>query len=225
MQVLNGFVKIHRKLIQWGWYQDNVVKGVFLHLLLTAAFQDGEWMGQKIKSGQVITSYGHLAEDLGFGVRQIRTAINKLKSTCEITSTSTSKYTIITIVNWEDYQCFDSDPTNSKTSIKTNDRQASDKQETSERQHRKNVKNVKNVKKVVVQPQLFEIKSFISENQLNVDAEKFFEHYENAGWKTSHGKNVTDWESLLLKWHETEKSKPSTYQTGYSGIRNLADED
>ncbi|MFR5790585.1 MAG: hypothetical protein ACLUFA_09410 [[Clostridium] leptum] len=36
---LNGFVKIHRKLVQWGWYTDNVVKGVFLHILLTANFK------------------------------------------------------------------------------------------------------------------------------------------------------------------------------------------
>ena len=64
MQVLNGFVKIHRKLLQWGWYQDNVVKGVFLHLLLTASFQDSQWMGRTIKKGQVVTSYNSLAQEI-----------------------------------------------------------------------------------------------------------------------------------------------------------------
>ena len=146
MQILNGFVKIHRKLIQWGWYQDNVVKGVFLHLLLTAAFRETEWMGRTIKTGQVITSYGRLAEDLGFGVRQIRTAINKLKSTGEITSEATNKYTIITIVNWDDYQCLDDFATSKVTTELTNNRQATDNQSTNNRQHLKNIKNIKNDK-------------------------------------------------------------------------------
>ena len=83
MQTLNGFIKVHRKLIQWGWYQDHVVKDLFLHLLLTASFKESEWMGRTIQKGQVITSNKHLAEELGFSVQQIRTALNKLKSTGE----------------------------------------------------------------------------------------------------------------------------------------------
>lgn len=46
---LNGFVKLHRKLIAWGWYQDYVVKDVFLHLLLTANFKDSQWRGITLK--------------------------------------------------------------------------------------------------------------------------------------------------------------------------------
>ena len=115
MIVLNGFVKIHRKLTQWGWYQDNVVKGVFLHLLLTASFKDYPWQGRIIHAGQVVTSYKRLSEDLGFGLQQIRTAIDKLVSTCEITCEATNKYTLITVVNWEDYQCADEKPTRKVT--------------------------------------------------------------------------------------------------------------
>lgn len=120
MQPLNGFIKVHRKLIQWGWYQDNVVKGVFLHLLLTVAFRDSKWMGRTIKTGQLVTSYGRLAKDLGFSIQQIRTAINKLESTGEITIEATNKYTIVTVVNWEEYQFLD----NESTSKATNGQQA-----------------------------------------------------------------------------------------------------
>lgn len=104
MHALNGFVKIHRKLLQWGWYQDNAVKGVFLHLLLTARFDNGIWMGKEIKAGQVIIGTEQLAKDLGFTRQQIRTALNKLKSTNEITIQPTNKYSIITLVNWSEYQ-------------------------------------------------------------------------------------------------------------------------
>ena len=123
MIVLNGFVKIHRKLIQWGWYQDNVVKGVFLHLLLTASFKDSPWQGRIIHAGQLVTSYKRLAEDLGFGVQQVRTAIDKLVSTCEITCETTNKYTIITIVNWHDYQVLEQENENISTLYIPNDQQ------------------------------------------------------------------------------------------------------
>lgn len=112
MQVLNGFVKIHRKLLQWGWYQDNVVKGVFIHILLTANFKDTLWMGRVIKRGQVVVGMQNLAAELGFTRQQVRTALNKLKSTGEITTEATNKFTLVTVVNWEDYQCLDNEATN-----------------------------------------------------------------------------------------------------------------
>ena len=79
MQKLNGYIKVHRQMLQWGWYKDPVVKVLFLHLLLTASFKDAEWMGRTIKAGQVVTSYASLSDELGFSVKQIRTALKKLK--------------------------------------------------------------------------------------------------------------------------------------------------
>lgn len=143
---LNGFIKLHRKLVAWGWYQDYVVKDVFLHLLLTANFKDSQWMGITLKKGQLVTSYKHLSEDLAFSVRQVRTAIDKLKSTGEITTEATNRFTLITVVNWEEYQLFDEKMTSEATSNQTNERQTSDKQATNKRQQRKNDKKNKECK-------------------------------------------------------------------------------
>ena len=143
---LNGFIKLHRKLVAWGWYQDYVVKDVFLHLLLTANFRDTQWMGVTLKKGQLVTRYKHVSEDLSFSVRQVRTAIDKLKSTGEITTQSTNRFTLITVVNWEEYQLFEEKATNEETNNQTNERQTSDKQTTNERQQRKNDKKNKECK-------------------------------------------------------------------------------
>ena len=104
MQELNGYIKLFRKLIRWGWYQDSVVKDLFLHCLICASYKDFEWMGMELKAGQFITGRKKLAEELGFSEQQIRTAIKKLESTGEITSITTNRYSIITVVNWENYQ-------------------------------------------------------------------------------------------------------------------------
>lgn len=104
MQELNGYIKLFRKLIRWGWYQDSVVKDLFLHCLICASYKDFEWMGMELKAGQFITGRKKLAEELGFSEQQIRTAISKLESTGEISIFPTNKYSIITVTNWENYQ-------------------------------------------------------------------------------------------------------------------------
>ena len=101
---MEGWIKLHRKMINWEWYNDINVKVVFLHLLLTANHEDKKWQGIEIKRGQKITSLSHLAEETKLSVKQIRNVLNKLKSTGEITSKRTNKYTIITIVKYNDYQ-------------------------------------------------------------------------------------------------------------------------
>lgn len=104
MNSLSGFIKLHRKLVAWGWYQDYVVKDVFLHLLLTANFKPTPWKGRILEEGQVVVGVQKLADELGFSRQQVRTALEKLKSTNEIIVESTNRYSVITIVNWREYQ-------------------------------------------------------------------------------------------------------------------------
>ncbi len=148
MQELNGYIKLYRKLIKWGWYQDSVVKSLFLHCLLMASFKDFDWMGKKMKAGQFITSRKHLADDLGFSEMQIRTALKKLESTKEITTETTNRYTIITVMNWANYQS-DDELSNQDFNQQITNKQPTDNQQITNKQpHRKNVKNNKNVKNV-----------------------------------------------------------------------------
>lgn len=144
MQELNGYIKLHRKLLQWGWYKDNVVKGVFIHLLMTANYEDQQWLGRTIKKGQVIVGTQKLATELGFTRQQIRTAINKLKSTSEITTETTNKFTIVTIVNWRDYQGGYQRTTNNSTNNATNEQPTINQQATTIKEINKKYKKYKN---------------------------------------------------------------------------------
>lgn len=143
---LSGYVKIHRKLLQWGWYSDCVVKDVFLHLLIVAAFKDGEFLGHHIKAGQAVISSQKIADELGFTRQQVRTALKKLESTKEITQKSTNKFTIVTVENWEDYQLQENFLTINQP---TSNQQVTNKQPTDNQQvtTSKECKERKNVKK------------------------------------------------------------------------------
>ena len=100
----NGFIVLHRKMINWEWYRDVNVKVLFLHLLLKANHKDEKWQGIIINRGSLVTSLEHLSKDTGLSIQKIRTALDKLKLTDEITYKSTSRYSIISIKNYSLYQ-------------------------------------------------------------------------------------------------------------------------
>jgi uncharacterized phage protein (TIGR02220 family) len=125
-------------MLKWEWYLDVNTKSVFLHMLLTAQHEDILWRGIELKRGQVVVGRKKLAKDLGLSERQIRTSITRLKSTNEIATYTTNKYTLVTITKYEDYQNKEASATN-KTTNKT---PTSDQQTTTN----KNVKNDKNIK-------------------------------------------------------------------------------
>jgi hypothetical protein len=76
-----GYVNIHRKIVEWEWYSDINVYRVFTHLIYTANWNEQEWHGMKIERGQKITSLKHLSNETYLSVQQVRTALNKLKKT------------------------------------------------------------------------------------------------------------------------------------------------
>lgn len=102
-----GHIKIDRKIQKWEWYQDSKMVHLFIHLLLNASYKDSKFRGIPIKRGQLITGRLKLSADVGLSERAVRTCLNHLKKTKEITIQSTSKYSIITICKYDIYQSFD----------------------------------------------------------------------------------------------------------------------
>ena len=101
---MEGWIKLHRKMVNWEWYSDDIVKAVFLHLLLCANHSAGRWRGNYVGAGELITSYQQLAAQTGHSVQEIRTAIKKLKESGEITVKATNRYSLISLVNYGAYQ-------------------------------------------------------------------------------------------------------------------------
>ena len=124
----SSWIKLDRRILRWGWYSDINTKVTFLHLLLIASFEDGEHLGREIKRGQAIIGINKTSSDIGITPRQLRTALDKLERTGEISKKTTNKFTIITIENYSKYQRLTSDSDKQTTSK----RQANDKRATNE---------------------------------------------------------------------------------------------
>ena len=124
----NGWIKLHRKMLDWEWYSDVNTTRLFIHLLLTVNVKDYEWRGVHVHRGSRITSVATLSNETALSDRQVRTALDHLISTNEITKQTTNQYTLISIVNYDSYQSNDKPP--DQRSDKQND-QRSDKPDNS----------------------------------------------------------------------------------------------
>lgn len=104
MAKANGYIKINRDILSWRWYHDANVTRVFLHILLNANYEESDYQNVHIERGEWVTTLGTIERDLKLTKQQVRTAIDKLKSTGEITCKKYSKFLVITVVSYDIYQ-------------------------------------------------------------------------------------------------------------------------
>lgn len=136
-----GWIKLHRHLMDKAIWTDSTPehKTILITLLMMAnhKVKEWEWKGEKYvaKPGQFVTSLEKIAINAGKGVsiQNVRTALKKFEKYGFLTNESTNKNRLITIENWESYQCKDEEVTSNQ--------QATNKQLTTN----KNVKNDKNI--------------------------------------------------------------------------------
>ena len=115
--ILTGWIQLHRKFTEWEWFTDVNTTHLFTYCLLRANHKDAKWRGIDIKRGSFITSLDTLSKQTGLSVMQVRTAINKLEKTSEITSQSTNINRLITVTNYDLYQS-DNKPDNKRVTSK-----------------------------------------------------------------------------------------------------------
>jgi hypothetical protein len=73
------------------------------------------------------------------------------------------------------------------------------------------------------EPEIDEIKKYITENNLKIDGEEFFDHYSAIGWKIG-GNPIVDWRAALRRWArgakkrtaEAEEAKSESKSSSYS---------
>ena len=119
-----GFILLHRKIIkEWEWYSNTNDTRLWIHCLLRANWEDSWFEGILIERGSFATSYKSLANETGLTVQQVRTSLNHLKSTHNITMVTNKQFSIISIKNYDKYQ-----PDNTAINKRpTNDQQTTNK--------------------------------------------------------------------------------------------------
>lgn len=127
---MEWWIKVFRKFTDRWRYSDINTKTLFLHFLLIANHKPHNYKWLLIGAGECIVWRKQLSKILGLTEQEIKTAIMHLKSTNEITSKTTNKFTVITLVKWEEYQHEEIKSTSKSTSKSTNHQPTNNQQTT-----------------------------------------------------------------------------------------------
>ncbi len=125
-----GWIKLHREFLEWEWIGVPEMVSVWMYLLTTANHEAKRWQGIEVNPGQTIIGRKAMAETLGITERQVRTCLERLKTTNEIAIKTTNRFSLVTIVKWGVYQSDERKTTSKTTNKKSNRSQTEVKQTT-----------------------------------------------------------------------------------------------
>lgn len=202
---MQGWFKIYRQIEDWEWYKSPNTRLLFEHLIGRANVEPKRFKGTLLHRGELITSVGHLSDQTGLSMNQVRLALRNLESTGEIICQRTNRWTKVKVTNFNKYQnvkCDSSTDFNRAKNIQnTNTSQTDDSRSTLNKED-KEVKNIKNLITQEKQQQLLLYKQhfsdfwnsyrpisvngeFVAKGSKKLAKEKFFkilrkgENYEN----------------------------------------------
>lgn len=150
-----GYIKDWRKIKEWEWFKAPHMYKLFMHLIREANYKDTRYQGRLIKRGQLVTGRKVLSAETGISEQSVRTCLERLVDSKEINIIPTSKFSIITIIEYNTYQSGDDNnnqPINQQANQQSTINQpASNHQSTTSKELFKKVKKVKKKSKSVNQ--------------------------------------------------------------------------
>ena len=178
---VNGWIKVHRKILENDIWQDVNRFRLFMFLLLNAAHKDGMKInGVTLKRGQYLRSYSKLIEDLeyreGRGTKRLSKStimrnVKKLIENGMVTVSETDSGTLFTIVNYEEYQGFEGNEEHERGTDNEPNAERSRNEVGTNAELKQELKNVR-------------IKEIYSSTTSREEEENVFHVFENEGFGT-----------------------------------------
>lgn len=125
----NGFISLHRKILDNPIWKNSELSHLFIHLLMLATYDPHKflWNGKEemLERGQLITGRLSLAEQLNMNQRTLYDRLKLLQKLGIINIKSNNRFSLITIVKYSQYQS-----TESKTNSTSNNKPTTGQQQT-----------------------------------------------------------------------------------------------
>jgi hypothetical protein len=105
---MSSWVKVSRKLLTSAIASKPEYLAVWMHLLLSASYKPGEILvGHQVvrlQAGQLVFGRVKFSQQIGVSEHTLRMALKTLETLQQITIKSHSKFSVISITNWDKYQ-------------------------------------------------------------------------------------------------------------------------
>lgn len=163
----------------------------------------------ELSEGQFIFGRKKCSKETGLSEQIVRSCLQALKSTSNITIKSTNKFSIITIINWSSYQS-EEEENNQQITIKSTNNQPTNNQQITTYKNVKNVKNI-NMRPAKHRRQLPDdfslsenLTSFAAKMGLNgTRVNEVFAQFTD--YHRSRGSMMLDWDAAWRTWVRNER--------------------
>lgn len=142
---MQGWIKTHRKIIDWEWFTFPNAFHVFSYLIIIAQRESTLWQGIKLERGSAITSIKQISFGTGVSEMSVRTCLKKLKQSGDINIQTTHKFSIVTICNFDKYQAdYEGDDYNANTQLTNKQRTTNKRNNAQSKEIEKSPNNINN---------------------------------------------------------------------------------
>lgn len=236
----SGWIKLHREILEWEWWDDDRMVKMFIYLLLSCNANHRRINGIEVNPGEIIVGRKMLADKLHFPERIVRSTLDKLVLTGEISKWTNNHYTKIKITNWDRYQnanqMSDRTPTKRQpkqdkvtskndlagnifadqapTESPTNDH----KQEN--REYIKKVSSNEDTKERASKARpksAQDVIDYCASRKNNLDGQYFWDKMEARGWVFKDGLPVKDWKACVRTWEKFDIKPRGCGEAGADG--------
>ena len=209
-----GWIKLHREISKHWIYPSRrkfTEYEAWLDLLMRTNWKEGKAKIDKtvveVDRGQFITSQLKLSIDWMWSRSETRNFLNMLEKDKMIDRQSTTKYTMITICNFDSYQ--EAQPTNDQSTTSeetTGGHQGDTIEEEKETQELQEGKDKSPPIKKFVKPTIEEVKAYCFLRAKGINAQIWMDRYISNGWKV--GKtSMKDWKASVRTWENNNLNK------------------
>lgn len=217
----DGFVKLHRKILDSAVFDNPILLKVWIWCLCKATHTERtQIVGKQIvelKKGQFIFGRLKHAEVLKMHDRTLYDYMKMLEKLGQISIESNNKFSVVTVINWEQYQKRD-DISQQQSDITPAIESAI------ENNTNKNVKNVKKKKNIIsgdfIPPTVEEVKAYCAEKGYGVDAEYFVAYYRSNDWHKGNGQKIKEWKLSVDMWQMNSNSRKENRSNAGSSEQN-----
>ena len=201
---------LYRSILNWEWFKDQNVLQFYIYCLIKANETDVLHKGIEVKRGSFIATLKDISEDTGLSVQQTRTCIERLKSTQNVTSKTTNKFTILTVCKYDDYN-------NALKKNNTNINTKSNKQITNKNEK---INKQKQPQKISFsESEIFDLKAF-SDAFPDWSKEQKRYYFDAASDYSNQGNKYINWKSAISNWALRDEHNQRNYFYKKNNFKN-----
>lgn len=206
-----GYVRLWRRSLDAGWLKNHKLWVFWSWCLLKASHKECDvFVGfQKVHllPGQFIFGRAKAARTLTMTEREVRTCLTTLKTTNNVTVKATSKFSIVSIINWDTYQQINETNDQQTDQQKANERPTNDQQTTTNKNEKNEKNNIRECGVIFfTPPTLQQVQEYCRQRSNQINSQTFIDFYTSKNWMI--GKNkMKDWKAAVRTWEQKERSE------------------